>query len=171
MKGKTMRCHRNLTLPLVVSVITLGLGGVLEAQQARAVKGQKAQVTAARAIAAPTIKDPTKADHVLDLRPILAKKKLREGVNYLATTDQGVRVSAKVKQGEIVELITVDAEGNSGKALKVANPARASTREGSGSSTRLSSGGGTTGEDDPHCWHCYEIKGKTHCYEIKCPWL
>jgi hypothetical protein len=155
----------------MLSLIALGFGGVLDAQKARTVGSQKAQVTAARAVATPTIKDPGKADHVVDLRPILAKKKLRDGVNYLTTTDQGVKVSARVKRGEIVELITVDAEGNSGRALKVANQPKPPTREGSGSRARLSSGGDTTGDDDPHCWHCYEIKGKTHCYEIKCPWL
>jgi hypothetical protein len=29
--------------------------------------------------------------------------------------------------------------------------------------------GGTSGDGGPTCWHCYEINGETHCFEVDCP--
>jgi hypothetical protein len=29
--------------------------------------------------------------------------------------------------------------------------------------------GGTSGDGGPTCWHCYEINGETHCFEVECP--
>jgi len=30
-------------------------------------------------------------------------------------------------------------------------------------------GGTSEGDGGPTCWHCYEINGETHCFEVECP--
>ncbi len=53
--------------------------------------------------------------NAVDLRPILERKRLREGLNKIYTYDSGIELSAKVKKGKVVAWVATDAKG---KGLK-----------------------------------------------------
>ncbi|GAB4232237.1 MAG: hypothetical protein Kow00109_04650 [Acidobacteriota bacterium] len=111
--------------------------------------------------------DPAKADYKLDLRPLVKGKRLRDGSNLITTTPKGLRVYAQVERGRIVGIEVKDARGRSLKPIpaKSSVPQRGSTSLAAAPASRGSSGG-----DNIRCWHCYDINGETHCFEVECPW-
>lgn len=153
---------------LTVGFVFAGVGALHAQTERSTVAVAQAELKQADVSKTYAPSDLKEADHSTDLRPIIAKKSLREGVNFITQTPEGLRVYAVV---QVTDINVKDASGRELERLEQ-RPQRTAKRPQSGSveSHIAVSGGGTSG-DEPRCWHCYEINGETHCFEIKCPFI
>jgi hypothetical protein len=72
----------------------------------------------------------------------------RNGRFELPQLPEGVKVSAITKNYEIV---------------------RYDVRPAARSTSKIKALGSVQGDNEPTCWHCYEVNGGLHCFEVKCP--
>jgi hypothetical protein len=84
---------------------------------------------------------------IIDLRPMLEGKRLIEGDNLIHTTPSGLRFTAKVKAGEIIDWSIIDNQGS-----------RVRTTE------------DKYKRKNSRCWKCFKANdGAYDCISIPCP--
>jgi len=92
-----------------------------------------------------------------DLRPKVQAARLRDGMSPIETTPEGVRISAKVQQGSIVDWVVTDQQG----------------RQLETTFHTLSSSTGSSPSRRPvvpriRCWVCLSNR-EFRCWEVPCP--
>ncbi len=155
MSGRPVR----LAVVLTVVLVLTGVGNLHSQTATSSTSISRSQQSAI---------DPDQADLTTDLRPILEKMNLREGVNFVTRTADGLQVYAVV---QITDLQVKDSSGNELKRTGKKKPKRMGRNPQTGvGRSQVAAPEGETG-DDPRCWHCYDKGGQTHCFEIACPFI
>ncbi len=153
---------QRMGISVLAAVCVAGLGASHVAAQTPVAMASGDEPRRILVAASPVITDPTLADYSIDLRPLLEKKRMREGETFITRTPEGLRVFAISEEGEMTGLVVRDAYGDELDQLEVWGQDR-DRRPEAGASTS------TAKKDELHCWRCFSNVGETHCFEILCP--